>query len=63
VADSLSKVAVNVRDTGRHRGHVVSVMVGADVVWLDPADAHRLAQRLVEQATEAMHADRAVRRG
>lgn len=62
MADALTSVGVNVRDAGPIRGLIVSVQVGGDVVWLEPADAARLAERIEQAAADAIHASRSSRR-
>ena len=58
----LDNVVVAVRDvTGE--GHLVRLQVGGDFVHLAPTDAAVLAKQLTDNATEAIYADRADRRG
>jgi hypothetical protein len=58
----LENVAVGIRDVAGD-GHVVRLQVGNDFVHLEPTDAAELARRLTDNATEAIYADRADRRG
>jgi len=58
----LDNVAVGVRAV-IGSGHVVRLQVGVDEVLLEPLDAAVLAKQLTDNATEAIYADRADRRG
>jgi len=58
----LDNVAVGVRHEP-WSGHGVRLQVHGASVQLEPADAADLARRLTDAASEAVHADRAARRG
>jgi hypothetical protein len=63
MATDLNRTAIRVHDH-LTKGYIVRVQVDhAAPLLLSPAEAHELAQTLMATASDAMHADRAVRRG